>query len=305
MRSPLIFLDLIVAILAVDQTPVSQKSCNKEPVNGCNCQCSLYQDSHVSEAIKALETKLERLIAVVNKATSSQPTTPPAVAASSCREQYEKDKSSKSQVYTLTFDSQTMPVYCHMGNFGCGDGGWTLAIKIDGTKRTFHYDSKLWSDRNWYNLAGGQTGFDQQETKLPSYWNTPFSKICLGMKTGHEIKFIVINMRANSLFSLIADGKYRATSLGRDTWKRLFGLQASLQPECNTEGFNAACTMSGPAKARIGILGNNENDCVTCDSRIGFGAGGYQDDSNTCGNEAVGGDNGSKHIKAMGYILVQ
>lgn len=77
MRSPLIFLDLIVAILAVDQTPVSQKSCNKEPVNGCNCQCSLYQDSHVSEAIKALETKLERLIAVVNKATSSQPTTQP------------------------------------------------------------------------------------------------------------------------------------------------------------------------------------------------------------------------------------
>ena len=126
------------------------------------------------------------------------------------------------------------------------------------------------------------------------------------MKTGHQIKFIVINRQANSLFSLIADGKYRATSLGRDTWKRLFGSQASLQPGCNTEGFNVACTMSRPAKARIGILGNNENDCVSCDSRIGFGSGGRQDDSNTCGNEAVaGGDNGDKHIKAMGYILVQ
>lgn len=60
------------------------------------------------------------------------------------------------------------------------------------------------------------------------------------------------------------------------------------------------------AKARIGILGNNENDCNTCDSRIGFGTGGNQDDFNTCGNEAiVSGDNGDKHIKAMGYILVQ
>ena len=60
------------------------------------------------------------------------------------------------------------------------------------------------------------------------------------------------------------------------------------------------------SKARIGILGNNEYECSSCDSRIGFGTGGYTDDSNTCGNEATtGADNGNKHIKAMGYILVQ
>ena len=32
------------------------------------------------------------------------------------------------------FGSQTIPVFCHMGNFGCGDGGWTLAMKIAGTQ---------------------------------------------------------------------------------------------------------------------------------------------------------------------------
>ena len=32
------------------------------------------------------------------------------------------------------FGREKIPVYCHMGNFGCGDGGWTLAMKIDGTK---------------------------------------------------------------------------------------------------------------------------------------------------------------------------
>ena len=33
------------------------------------------------------------------------------------------------------FSSQNViPVYCQMGNFGCGDGGWTLAMKMDGTK---------------------------------------------------------------------------------------------------------------------------------------------------------------------------
>ena len=41
---------------------------------------------------------------------------------------------SKSQVYPLTFGSQKVPVYCHMGNFGCGRGGWTLAMKTDGKK---------------------------------------------------------------------------------------------------------------------------------------------------------------------------
>ena len=113
-------------------------------------------------------------------------------------------------------------------------------------------------------------------------------------------------MDANSLYSLIADGHYRATSLGRNTWKSLIGSQASLQTNCNKEGFNVAADSSSHAKARIGILGNNENGCHSCDSRIGFGTGGKHDDSNTCGNQAThGGDNGDKHIKAMGYILVQ
>ena len=60
------------------------------------------------------------------------------------------------------------------------------------------------------------------------------------------------------------------------------------------------------AKARIGVIANQENDCNTPDSRIGFGTGGNNDDSNTCGNEATHDpDNGHKHIKAMGYIFVQ
>ena len=40
----------------------------------------------------------------------------------------------KSQVYTLMLGSQDIPVYCFMGDFGCGSGGWTLVMKTDGTK---------------------------------------------------------------------------------------------------------------------------------------------------------------------------
>ena len=84
-------------------------------------------------------------------------------------------------------------------------------------QKTFHYYSTYWSNKTEYNLPGGKTGFDSQETKLPTYWNTSFSKICLGMKIGQQINFIVINKQANSLYSLIADGQYRNTSLGRNT----------------------------------------------------------------------------------------
>ena len=128
------------------------------------------------------------------------------------------------------------------------------------------------------------------------------------MKIGQQVKFIVINKQASSLYSLIADGQYRSTSLGRDTWKSLVGSEASLQRKCNLEGFNVAIYKGTSVypKVRIGVTSNELDNCYGCDSRLGFGGGGQHDDTNTCGNEAIYlTDNGNKHIKAMGYILVQ
>ena len=122
-------------------------------------------------------------------------------------------------------------------------------------------------------------------------------------RVGHQFTSVVINHQARSLFFMIADGKYRATSLGRNTWKKLIGSRASLQPNCNKEGLNAIGASTAHSKARIGIFGNNENECNSCDSRIGFGTGGYHDDSNTCGNEAIaGGDNSlrSRRLEVVG-----
>ena len=158
-----------------------------------------------------------------------------------------------------------------------------------------------------FNSAGGQKGFDDEETKLPTHWGMPFTKICLGMKIGHQQKFIPVEKEANSLYSLISDGKYRSTSLDRNTWKSLIGTQASLQRKCNKEGFNVMTSVAH-SKARIGVIANEQNNCNSCDSRIGFGTGGFPDDSNTCGNINLDGlraDNENKRIKAVGYILIQ
>ena len=100
-------------------------------------------------------------------------------------------------------------------------------------------------------------------------------------------------------------GNTATASLVRDTWKSLIGSNASLQHNCNKDGFNAVCDDPLSSKARIGIISNNEDACTSCDSRIEFGTGGQPDKSNSCGNEATSApDNGEKHIKAMGYILV-
>ncbi|XP_029185748.2 uncharacterized skeletal organic matrix protein 5-like [Acropora millepora] len=287
------------------QANPAANTCSQAPTNNCHCQCELRQDSSTANAVSALEDKIDQLIALVNRTTPRQ--SAPVAPISSCKEQFDKNNSSPSQVYELTFGSQVVPVYCHMGNFGCGNGGWTLAMKMDGTKTTFHYDSLVWSAQSSYNPAAGKTGFDMLETKLPTYWSTPFDKVCLGMRVGgQQLNFVVLNMTANSLFSLIADGLYRATSLGRNTWKSLIGAQASLQRNCNREGFNVRSGYRRNSKARIGIIGNQENNCMSCDSRIGFGTGGIPDNSNSCGNHAIqSGDNGRKRIETMGYILVQ
>ena len=110
----------------------------------------------------------------------------------------------------------------------CGDGGWTLAMRIDGKtvcsftimeyhscelstgntflsstfQKTYHYDFKLESDKYVYNLPGGKTGFDSKETKLPTHWNTLFSKICLGIKINQQLRFIFINKQVSSLHKL-------------------------------------------------------------------------------------------------------
>jgi len=287
----LLLLSVLVAVVSIDVD--GDSTCNKTVES---------LDATLVTLVATLETEFEQLKAEIKENCC------PAQSYSSCKEIY-ADNYGENKAYLLQTDSGEIPVYCHMTTSGlgaCGGGGWTLVMKIDGTKSTFHYDSELWSNKTDFNIAGGKTGFDDDETKLPTYWNTPFTKICLGMRIDQTTNFIVINKTASSLYSLIADGNYRATSLGRDTWKSLVGSEGSLQLNCNREGFNAVGGDYPHSRARIGILGNNENDCDKCDSRVGFGTGGKHDDSNTCGNEATRApDNGMKRVKGMGYILVQ
>ena len=162
----------------------------------------------------------------------------------------------------------------------------------------------MWTNKESYAVEDGLEGLTEKESKLASYWNTPFKKICLGMTVNGDRKWMMLDYEASSLYSVIADRQYRSTSAGKNTWMSVIA-GSSLQPNCNHEGFNIQVQNTN---ARLGFVANNENDCKSCDSWIGFGI--YA--SNTCGtiyqacgNRAVCGVDRVVNIPAFGYILVQ
>lgn len=180
-------------------------------------------------------------------------------------------------------------------------------------QETFSYSSPYWSNKRSFLPNNGKTGLDNMETKLPTYWSTPFTQLCVGMRVANSVQFIPIRYSANSLYDLLASGRFIATSLPYKTWKSLY-RDSSLQRNCKRQGFNVAAEDQHHARVRIGIIGNQENNCHTADSFIGFGASeasrrrycGKRNIVNSCGNSAYcSPDNGDKEIRAMGYIFIR
>ena len=233
--------------------------------------------------------------------------------APSCKAIKQAEPMAQNGVYQIDPDGNgpVMPfnVFCEMTIDG---GGWTLALKADGTKNTFTYDAALWT-----NNATFQPNFndlDRNEAKLPS-WNTvPFTDVLIGLEYPIkamgplELKTQKLPIMRNSLFALFSPNTYVATTIGRNAWKALIA-NSSLQANCNREGFNANPVGGPHARARIGISSNQENDCGSPDSYLGIGTFGAP-----CGpapERAVGNvagctpDNGDTNAPAFGVVFVR
>ena len=186
-----------------------------------------------------------------------------------------------------------------------------MISKLFRLQTEFNYSSSYWTNKETYAVKDGLEGLTEKQTKLASYWNTPFDKICLGMKVNNVTKWIVINHKASSLFNVIADGVFKNTTVGKNKWLSLMD-GSLLQQHCNREGFNINIPGFSPnahLKVRIGIIANNEYNCNSCDSCIGFGTlvRGCKGDTRktTCGNIAICDFLGNKNTTTFGYIFVQ
>ena len=225
----------------------------------------------------------------------------------SCLEILEAGASRGSGVYEIDPDGEggapPARAYCDMET---DDGGWTLALKQGGNSATFAYGSPLWTDSRPHQRAAANLA--TVEAKYEAFATVPFTQMLLGMRRDEETRWATLDFSADSLLAVLGPDEPVVLEAppGREFWYELVGPGASLQLRCNEQGFNLA---RGSANARIGILGNDADDCESPDSRIGFGTSGSGcrgPNANACGNAArCSAENGDVDFRTFGYILVR
>lgn len=240
----------------------------------------------------------------------------PSTAAKSCEEIFKKRRDAPSRAYYITIGVKVHLVYCKMENTTCGEGGWALAMKINGNKTTFAYSSSLWKNSDSYNEDGGRD-FSDTETKVgPLFSHFNFKTgLCVGMKYEGHTKWLLLTKINNAHDNLMAifTVSYQQLYLNRLKWKSLINGSSMHNDKSQCSGRNEGFNVEGSggangAKARIGLIGYEScgKDPV---SRIGFGtegSSGGMDNNNTCGNEATASaDKGEKSMKAFCYILLK
>ncbi len=219
--------------------------------------------------------------------------------------------------YTIDPDGdggdEPFPVWCEQEQAG---GGWTMVMKVDGSKSTFVYADPKWTDpMAWMP----DPDLDRTETKLQSFSKVQANEVLVGMEApiGQgplTLKYIQFNPNNDppSLASVFMAGTHLGTNNPYPEWTSLVPV-GSLQANCRRQGFNAQADSNQQAntRVRIGIIGNNENDCTSPNSFIGVGAspeGDYCDlgYTTTTGNGAVcNADKGKQDVAGFAVVYVR
>ena len=105
------------------------------------------------------------------------------------------------------FGSQKIPVYCHMGNFGCGGGGWTLAMKTDGKKVSHSASFSQQSTEFFANRIDIYFWHLLQSTPLPTYTNLVLRAFSAVVPVQLIVFFVFISEDLSLWFGLVEQQK--------------------------------------------------------------------------------------------------
>ena len=158
-------------------------------------------------------------------------------------------------------------------------GGWALAMKVDGAQQTFAYSSAYWTDGNLLNPSA-VTGAGVGEAKLAPFLDLPGDSIQLVMTApnGQTGSPVVVTPGAFDSLRALFIGGYVATTTTLASWRAMVPGSAPYEPNCNVQGINnvlSAGVFAGQYtwtnRWRIGLVMNNENDCLSPDTSYGIG----------------------------------
>jgi hypothetical protein len=165
-------------------------------------------------------------------------------------------------------------VYCDMNTNG---GGWMLAAKVYNNSGQFNgYDSSDWTSTTVFNTTELPTFAGHIKTNVFVYFPQTAVRMCLTSLTNnlYESSWSALG----SLRDIFNSGTNRSSGITRSqwiSWLNTGGVNYSFgsQPNCNASGANQNYNF---ARVRLGLSMNNEGDCSSNDSYLGFGGQGTQ-----------------------------
>lgn len=197
--------------------------------------------------------------------------------------------------------------FCEMDTSG---GGWTLALKADGVSDRFHWDAPYWTTTELY--AANDPDHDRNEAKLDSFNRLPVAEVLIWFETdtddGLRLRWVRFSVTGDSLLEIFQRPVRTPISLGRELW--LDAVPGSeLQEDCSREGMNVGPTYN---RVRIGIVGDNDSNCQSADSKLGVGGSLDCEECSACeegpglSGPAVGNNNaGCSKIESFAAVFVR
>jgi hypothetical protein len=229
-----------------------------------------------------------------------------ANAATSAAAILAQEPSSPNGVYWLNHGSGAYQAFCYMSA-----GGYILVGKIAATSSNntgWAYGGSNWSATSPISETECQNTNSGDSLNRGYYGYTATTGFLFSL--GSFTNTLSVSRTGVTARSAFTGSQFNMDSMSRSqfmTWINTAGVSSSNwdnQPNCNRIGFNR--TDSSQTAMRFGITMNNENDCTSNDSAIGFGT--YSNnDTNGVRNVPAGGHRWSSDQKfpLQGYIFVK